>query len=74
MENVTITYNGIEFNVEGNFYKGTFGSYEYPAESPEFEAISVKILDSDIELLDFFNDLGKISEIENECINQLMEW
>ena len=74
MENVTINFYGVEMFVEGNFYKGTFGSYDYPSESPEFEAISVKLTDSDIELVDFFNDLDKISDIENECINVLMEY
>ena len=54
MDTVTITFNGVEMEVEGEYYKGCRGVMYtrngdgYPDEPPEFDIHSIKIGDVDI--------------------------
>ena len=62
-DTVTITYNGVEMEVTGEYYKGCRGRMYlrngdpgYPDEPAEFEIESIKI--GDVEVLSLFDDMA----------------
>ena len=64
-------YNDVPFEVEGNYYKGSIGSYEYPPEGSEFEI--TKILINGIDVYQILSD-WQLTEIEEQIINELYEY
>jgi len=57
-----ITFKGVVLNVQGTYYKGTFGTYETPPEAEEFEIDKVTLNDTDItELVE--NDINDLEII-----------
>jgi hypothetical protein len=65
---VTIQFRGVELNVSGDYYKGTFGDRETPPESPEFEITRIELLDSSTDLSEMFYNLDAIDDIVEECL------
>ena len=65
---VTINFRGVELNVTGDYYKGTFGDRETPPESSEFEITRIELLDSSTDLSEMFNNLDAIDDIVEECL------
>jgi hypothetical protein len=67
----TIMFNEVEFVCTGNYYKGSFGDYDNPPEGPEFEVQTIKVTDSDINILDLFVNCDLIERIEELAIEAL---
>lgn len=67
-KDVTIDFRGVELNVTGDYYKGTFGDRETPPESAEFEITRIELLDSTTNLCQMFENLNCINDITDECL------
>lgn len=72
----TINYNGIELSISGNYtegeeavmyYSDLSGSPRFPS---SFEVIEVKVIDSDVNIIELFS-LPQIEEIEELTIEEI---
>ena len=65
-ENLLVTIDGVEFQVQGIYYPYDPGSYDQPSEPSYFEVTEIKIADMDVYemLIDAIHE-----EIEQKCLN-----
>ena len=69
MKTVGIKYRGILLNIVGTYYGGFMGSMEDPPEPPEFVIDKIYVTDSQIDILNLFDDdLDLVEELVIENI------
>lgn len=72
----TINYNGIELSVSGNYIEEEreiryfLDGSGHPGFPSSFEAIEVKVIDSDVNIIELFS-LPQIEEIEELVIEEI---
>jgi hypothetical protein len=62
-----INYLGLDLEVTGNYYSGSFGDYDNPPEGSEFEVESVLIKGTDIDVSELLDTLYEKYNSEYKC-------
>lgn len=69
MNSLTVNYNDVLLQVEGNFYQGEERSFDYPGSGSEFE-LQYVYAGSETDIYDILTS-KQIEDIEKLCIEQL---
>ena len=69
MNSLTVNYNDVLLQVEGNYYEGEQRSFDYPGSGSEFE-LQYVYAGSNIDIYDILTS-KQIEDIEKLCIQQL---
>lgn len=69
MNSLTVNYNGVALEIEGNFYQGEERSFDYPGSGSEFE-LQYVFAGSETDIYDILTN-KQIEDIEKLCIEQL---
>ena len=69
MNSLTVNYNDVILQVEGNFYQGEERSFDYPGSGSEFE-LQYVFAGSETDIYDILTN-KQIEDIEKLCIEQL---